>query len=349
MKSLYLIALIFFSSSIYGIEASSQNSWGLTHYLWNFGIAGECDVGPQAPAILYSNYLGNHFDKTRFNDLKPGDIIWLRTVYVPQFYVEVLPELKTPIVLVINDGDESFPSGIKHLIDVEKLLANDNIIHIFAQNCDYKGPSKKVSHLPIGIDFHTIAYRNSGSGHWGQKGSPSDQEAGLIKILATLQPTNIRKKRAFVDFQINDGMRLGHCRRYLEMGEDRTLIFNRLLSTNLLDYNGQMMPREELWKIKGQYAFSISPHGNGLDCHRTWEDLALGCIVIVKTSPLDPMYEGLPVVIVKDWDEVNEANFEKWIQKYGDAFTNPSFREKLTNEYWLKKIRAYIAPYKLKT
>jgi len=57
------------------------------------------------------------------------------------------------------------------------------------------------------------------------------------------------------------------------------LIQNEFLNTRL--------QRHDLWKKKTTYAFSVSPHGNGLDCYRTWEDLVLGCIVIVKTSVLD--------------------------------------------------------------
>ena len=118
--------------------------------------------------------------------------------------------------------------------------------------------------------------------------------------------------------------------------ENRTTIFNQLSKTGLVDY-GPLTSRSALWKKKGGYAFSISPHGRGLDCHRTWEDLVLGCIVIVKTSPLDLLYEGLPVVIVQDWNEVTEENLDKWLIQYHDAFTNPSYREKLTNVYWLNK------------
>ena len=45
----------------------------------------------------------------------------------------------------------------------------------------------------------------------------------------------------------------------------------------------------------------MSPQGNGLDCHRTWEALILKTIPIVRTSSLDPLYEGLPVVVVHEW------------------------------------------------
>lgn len=64
------------------------------------------------------------------------------------------------------------------------------------------------------------------------------------------------------------------------------------------------MPREATWRTMSQYAFCASPHGHGLDCHRTWEALALGCIPIVKSSALDDLYAQFPVWIVNDWSEV---------------------------------------------
>jgi hypothetical protein len=153
-----------------------------------------------------------------------------------------------------------------------------------------------------------------------------------------LQPTYLRQKKAFVDFHHNDTMRgPNHQNRLFK--EDRTKIFEILEPTNLIDY-GAPIRRSELWRTKGNYAFSISPPGNGLDTHRTWEDLSLGCIVIVKTSPLDPLYEGLPVVIVNDWAEITQENMDLWLQKYADAFTNPSYREKLTTRYWIHKIHS---------
>ena len=99
----------------------------------------------------------------------------------------------------------------------------------------------------------------------------------------------------------------------------------------------QEMPRDDQWKSRTEYVFSISPVGAGLDCHRTWESLMLGQIVIVQSSPLDPLFEGLPVVIVKNWDEVTQENLEIWIERYSDATTNPEFRKRLTFKYWYNK------------
>ena len=334
-----LLILLFACSSA---QANIPQTWESTHFVWNFAMISSADKGiVRNPQAYFAS--DPAFDKNAYTNLQSGDIVWVKCKFLPEFCAHVLPILEQPIVLLIADGDESFPSNCGKGFDVELLLNHKNIIHVFAQNNDYQGPNTKVSHLPIGTDFHTVAYKNK-LGGWGERGSACQQEAYLMNLLKNLKPTHQRKKLAFVDFQLADTMH-GEFKRYLQFGEDRKSIFKRLLPTGLIHY-GSWMRRHALWATKGEYAFSISPHGNGLDCHRTWEDLILGCIVIVKTSPLDPLYEGLPVIIVKDWDEVTPGNMDIWLAHYGDAFTNPHYREKITNQYWLSKIRAKAQPYK---
>ncbi|MEI8365281.1 MAG: hypothetical protein WCF65_02585 [Parachlamydiaceae bacterium] len=335
MKLLFLIMMVFCCAKIQGAV------WEMTDFIWNGEIAACCDKGAVRDP---HNFLSSIYSIKEYGHIKSGNTVWIRSNYVKKFFEKTFPKIQEPFVLVISGEDNSFPSesGLNSNC-LNLLLASKKVIHIFAQNCDKEAGQYKISHLPIGVDFHTIAYR--APGHWGETGSPSQQEACLKQILQTLEPTYLRKKQAFVDFQHFDSIRYGSNRRYLKLGEDRTTIFNRLLPTGLIEF-GEKMKRSSLWKIKGQYAFSISPHGNGLDCHRTWEDLILGCIVIVKTSPLDPLYVGLPVVIVQDWSEVTAENMDRWLEEYGDAFTNPSYREKLTNTYWINKIKAEALPYR---
>jgi hypothetical protein len=92
----------------------------------------------------------------------------------------------------------------------------------------------------------------------------------------------------------------------------------------------------ETLQNQSQYAFVISPHGNGLDCHRTWEALVLGCIPIVKTSPLDSLFEDLPVWIVREWSDVTEENMRGIVE----AYKNTQFNyDKLQLTYWMRLIR----------
>ncbi len=333
----YLANDRYFKKQVAEIFKPSNESWLLTHFVWNLGLAATGQGGLDGNPLVY-------FSDPKFpivlDGLKKGDILWTKCSLIPAFYKEVLPKLPVPIILMISDGDESFPSSCADSIDIKKLIQDDKILHIFAQNCDYKGTDGKVTPIPIGIDFHTMAFKKGARPSWGEMKPVLEQEAILQRILSSLKPTGERKCRAFVDFQHIDSMRYGNNKRYLEFHEDRTSIFHKLLATNLIDYSKEMTTREELWKKKGEYAFSISPPGNGYDCHRTWEDLALGCIVIVKSTPIDPLFEGLPVILVKDWDEVTEENMKKWLKQYGDAFSNPFYREKLTNRYWLNKMKS---------
>lgn len=331
-----------------GVNTPGIKEWEMTDFIWNLAIASQCDMGLlKDPDKYVSRYRNSSHKTIDFDKLKSGDVIWMNYRYLPKFERDNLPSIKEPIVLVISDGDAAFPSECS--INIDNFLSNPHIIHIFAQNCSYTGSSPKISHLPIGLNFlmraHVGGYNYKGD-FLGEVASPKQQEAELKDLLSTLQPTHLRKPRAFVDFHLSDTIREGNMKRYLSLGEDRTSIFNLLLSANVMDYTSVLMKRSDLWARKGEYAFSISPHGNGLDCYRTWEDLILGCIVIVKTSSLDPMYEGLPVVIVKDWLEVTEENLRIWLEQYGDAFSNPLYREKLTNDYWLNKIRATAKSYK---
>jgi hypothetical protein len=70
---------------------------------------------------------------------------------------------------------------------------------------------------------------------------------------------------------------------------------------------------EEYLGILSTYKFSISPPGRGLDTHRAWESLMVGTIPIMMHTPLDELFENLPVIFVDDWNDVTE---EFLLQKY---------------------------------
>ena len=97
-----------------------------------------------------------------------------------------------------------------------------------------------------------------------------------------------------------------------------------------------MVDRNQTWTNQSKYAFVLSPIGHGLDCHRTWEALILGCIVIVVSSPLDTLYEGLPVLIINDWNEINQELLNKTVDDFKDINFN---YERITSKYWINKIK----------
>jgi hypothetical protein len=334
MSKLWISIFFVFGTYNTFIKGEAPSEWQRTDFIWNFGLRSLCDVGVDDLPEVYFKDWEYPYKKENYASIQNGSLVWLRPSFLKSFYRDYLKNLDKKIVIVISDGDQSFPKDCGlNPTEVENFLNHPCIQHVFTQNFDYKGQSKKVTPIPIGIDFHTVAFRG---GYWGDQGAPHNQETYLKNLIAEAPPTRSRKIRAFVDFQHSESMR-GSFQRYKEFGEDRTAIFQKIRNSGVVDF-GSKMPRPLLWKTKTAYAFSISPWGNGLDCHRTWEDLALGCILIVKTSSLDRLYDGLPVVIVKDWNEITEENLQRWFELYKDASENSLYREKITNQYWFKKI-----------
>ena len=86
--------------------------------------------------------------------------------------------------------------------------------------------------------------------------------------------------------------------------------------------------------------FVASPRGAGEDCHRTWEALLLGAIPIVKSSSLDCLFEGLNVLIIKDWDQIPET--EELERIYEEMQQRKTNREKLYFPYWENFIHSKI-------
>lgn len=84
------------------------------------------------------------------------------------------------------------------------------------------------------------------------------------------------------------------------------------------------------------YKFCLSPPGNGIDTHRTWESLLVGTIPICITSPLDSIMTDLPVLIVDDYSVINDAYLEEQYKKIHDRDYDFS---SLYCDYWKNRIR----------
>jgi hypothetical protein len=58
--------------------------------------------------------------------------------------------------------------------------------------------------------------------------------------------------------------------------------------------------------------FTVSPEGNGIDCHKTWEALYLKTIPIVKKSILTwKFYQmNIPLILIDDWEELKNIKLD---------------------------------------
>jgi hypothetical protein len=303
-----------------------------TRHVWSRGLALLCDHnggvgfvreqrGGQPPVPI---------DPREYEGVRDGDLVWTRATSLPEFLDKVLPRIQARFVLLTGDEDWSIPGDFA---GAGELCASDKLLAWYAQNFDGRDPSGKISPLPIGLDFHTISNRS----RWGHPlATPGEQETELEELQAGMPPSGRRLLRVHADFHFNK-----HARAL--MGESRDMVESTLRANPLIDFQAEKIPRLDLWREKTRYAFVVSPHGNGLDCHRTWESLALGNIVIVKRSPLDPLYEGLPVAIVNQWSDITQEALAQWQLQYAPLFPQPAFRERLTNQYWIDRIHGRTA------
>ena len=239
----------------------------------------------------------------------------------------VLKNISKSFVIISFGGDESFPNEtIEYCRDTNKnyydmLIQSKYFKHWFAVNKVIQD-DKRFTIIPYGLNYWSLT-----QSHWCglNQCSIENQDITMIEISNNALTFNKRIPKIYINWHYNlSDARHGDSRRKLQS----------ILPSNIT-YYAQNIPRTEYWKECSKYTFVLSPHGNGLDCIRTWEALCLGCIVIVKKSAIDNLYDDLPVVIVNEWNEVNEQFLQKIILSFSEKKFNLN---KLTMNYWIEKI-----------
>jgi hypothetical protein len=267
-------------------------------------------------------------DPTTYSNIHPNAILHVCPQALPSFVNKVLPFIEVPFKLLTNNSDCTLPDDYKSESDI--ILNNPMLTTWFSQNCI--GTHPKLVRIPIGLDYHSMrpnpgerkrmAWESKNNHEWGTKKHPTEQELDLITLKNSSKPYIEREIKAYANFQFTIWTRYGKI--------DRKDAIEKI-SKDLVFYQPYKATRDVCWKNMVRCAFVVSPQGNGLDCHRTWEALALGCIPIVKTSGLDPLFDDLPVWIVEDWSEVTKENMHSKLFEFSVRDFN---YEKLTLAYW---------------
>jgi hypothetical protein len=244
---------------------------------------------------------------------KDGELIYIHNTAIEQFVNWYLPNIKYKFILLYGDTDKTIPDDDPKISNI--IVNHPLLIVWYSQNCTQI--TDKLKQLPIGLDYHTLV---NGSMSWGKQQTIADQENDIIQ----LANKNIPKiNKCYANFHLN--------MTFARYGYDR-YDAKREIPENLVFYEPQKVLRYTSWKNMLNYKYVISPLGNGLDCHRTWEAIVLGCIPIVKTSVLDPLYEGLPVLIVNNWSDVTKELLDNYKPNYNNI-------EKIKMQYWIDKFR----------
>ncbi len=257
----------------------------------------------------YDN-LANTFNPSA---LKSCNLVYTHTMYVGMLF-NIIRHFGKKFIIMTHSCDISIedygmrrPDGNGKLSSTEKFTIPDNVIMWYGKNINVVEP--RVESIPIGLE----------NDWWCKKIQKKK------KMLAKLQePRNIKNL-----VYLNHKIATNSSKRDIlyQMFEGKFWV------TTDRGSNGHRF--EEFIDNIYNHKFVLSPEGNGIDTHRTWECLYMGTIPIEKRNINNQFYTDLPICFVDDWKQVTKAFLEKEYVRIKKASWN---MEKIAFEYWKSKI-----------
>lgn len=285
------------------------------------------------------------FNADDYHSLGNSGIVAIRISCIPVFrnaLYEKFYDNSKDFVLVCIDGDNSPSNYGEDIIDI----VNFRFVKVaYVQNNDVSHP--KVKSIPIGVDYHTIFFGNLCSyswDNWFMKKSPNTQELELYDIAKRLPPPERRATLAYTSatLKITDSPE----KAYHKFSGTRQKLKDSIQSfKGVIVFESKKVKRRETWAKHGTYLFVVSPPGTGIDCHRTWEALILGNIVIVmRTPPMsEQLFERLPVVVIDDIKEITLENLKLWREDFLSKISSGFYDfTRLSNEYWVNRMKTEL-------
>ncbi len=267
-------------------------------------LYGRLSSEPFISGDTFRAYANHVFDETGVNfdpaKVKEGDTIFVKVDFLENFFRAKHPYIKNRYVLITHNGDLPTPGVYVHYLNDRKIIA------WFAQNVENCIHTKLIP-IPIGV----------ANRYWGHGSFDILSECSLL--------AKSKEKEHLLYMNINVGTYQQERQRVVNLFRNRSYVFA-----------SREKPFKEYLLDLAASKFVLSPRGNGIDCHRTWEALYMGAIPIVRSSSSDLLYKGLPVLIVQDWEEITE---ELLLQKWEELSPLLQDLEPIYYPYWHARIQ----------
>eukprot|EP00668_Euglena_longa_P041028 GGOE01053991.1.p1 GENE.GGOE01053991.1~~GGOE01053991.1.p1 ORF type:complete len:476 (+),score=128.94 GGOE01053991.1:263-1690(+) len=199
-------------------------------------------------------------------------IVFINTLDIPTFVAHKLPRIDAHFFVITHNRDKSVPGP-----EGMPLLHSPKLLRWFAKNIDHAHP--KMVPIPIGIENRF--YRNG------------EHPEDFLDLLS-----GNHNATASRDVLINFTPR--------KWNSDRSHALEAMKKNGFGSRQIKKVGHKQFLDQSRHYRFILSPQGNGISCHRTWEALYMGCLPLVSPSNDTDVYAGLPVVVVEDWFKVTK-------------------------------------------
>lgn len=229
--------------------------------------------------------------------------IFVYSHLLPSFIDRVLPHLDHRFVLISHNSDDRVDDRFLSALDDRRL------VHWYAQNTMVNHP--KLTPLPIGI----------ANAQW-----PHGRIDDVIAV-AKSAPV-LRRNIVYCNFDISTNPAV------------RVPLKERLAASTIT-WQAPFRSFRDYLDDMAQCHWCVSPPGNGVDCHRTWEALYLGVVPIVQRTPWGAdLHDGLPIIQAEDLSALNPhllGNGQKTLESQKHDLA------RLTMRYWRKRIFDKVA------
>ena len=258
--------------------------------------------------------------------LQNGTTIFVDTRSVKYFLAEMHPKILVNYILMSGDSDMAYPLQLErwvHPLLDEIFAGRTRIVQWFVMNC-HPGSNQLwrtstiFSCLPQGISQWVNAryYQHLASGK---------DDSFANRFLKTN------------DYWLLASFDIEHSTNYRRPLWS-LVCHGRLKNISKCFYQGgKLNPWRYLLHV-ARSKFVLSPPGDGMDCYRTWEALYVGSIPIIVESSINSIFDRLPVLIVKRYEDITLP----FLENVYENMTRQTYDyRRLYKGYWQRQINRF--------